>query len=500
MSEGPTDPQLQSKVARGVAWSGASQAFIALADLVSHALVLAMWVPFRDYGIASMAVTLYAILDSAADLGVTSAIIQRDDHTPEKISTVFWFNVLISGGLFLALLIAGPLYGHFQGHPVVGWLLIVYGGKLLFQNVYAIPFAMLKKGLRFDEIAKARAVAHLGESIARVAFAAAGYTIWCFTLAALTRVFLFGVFMQLRHPFIPRLVFRPREVIDYLRFGVRSGASQILYQTYVNLDYVVVGHTFGAAPLGIYKLAYEIVLEPVRSITNVVADVAFPTFSRLRHERHLIVDQLIRFTRLNLVTVLPFLVIIALLVGDLLQVFAGTKTPAELEMVADCTRVLCFVGILRALGFLGPPLLDGLGRPELTLRYMVIAAVTLPLFFVLGAQLLGDRFGVASVAIAWAIGYPVAFSVLGYLVIRTTHMPLREYLRAGSGLVTCAAAGLAVGIGMHVVAASCSAPTRIALVGGSAIGVMIALFVFWQGITPKSIRTSMKPAVPASPP
>ena len=64
----------------------------------------------------------------------------------------------------MVLLVLGPLYGWLQDKPVVGWLLIAYGGKLLFQNVYAIPFALLRKELRFAEIAKARVVAHVAES------------------------------------------------------------------------------------------------------------------------------------------------------------------------------------------------------------------------------------------------------------------------------------------------------------------------------------------------
>src|SRR5690606_5398994 len=131
-------PRLSTKVARGVAWSAAAQAIIAVGDIVSMMLVMALWVPVEHWGIAALAFPFYTLLDTAADLGVTSSLIQRDDHTPERISTVFWFNMIISSGLFVLLLGLGPLYGWVVGHSVVGWLLVAYGGKLIFQNVYAI--------------------------------------------------------------------------------------------------------------------------------------------------------------------------------------------------------------------------------------------------------------------------------------------------------------------------------------------------------------------------
>jgi O-antigen/teichoic acid export membrane protein len=487
-------PRLTTKINRGVAWAAAAQAIIAIADLVSQVVVVALFVSSDDLGIAAGATAFYVLLDTAADFGVTSALIQRDDHTPEAVSTVFWFNVLVSTGLFVLLLGVGPLYGRFQGRPVVGWLLVAYGGKLVFQNVYAIPFAMLRRELRYAEIAKARTAAHLAESVARIAFAALGYTIWCWTLAALVRSFVFGVIMQLRHRFVPRLVFQPREVLPYVRFGLRTAASQILYRLYTNLDYAVVLRMFGERANGIYTLAAFIVLEPVRTISNVVIDVAFPAFARLRGDRDGLVAQLVQFTRLNLIAVLPFVVLILLVIPEFLRVFysGGKWTAEELALCADASRILCIVGVLRALAFLGPPLLDGIGRPELTLRYMVVATVAVPAMFVIGGLVLGGRIDFLSVAVAWAAGYPLAFAVLAYLVVRSIDLPVGPYLRASGGIFGCCAGGAAGGLVVAWALSGASDAVRMVAVGFTALGATAALLAAWQGITPRSIAAALR--------
>lgn len=491
MADGPT---LSTKVNRGVAWAAGSQAVIAISDLVSQMIVVALFVSDADFGIASAAVAFFVMLDTAADLGVTSSLIQLDDHTPERVSTVFWLNLLVSGGLFLLLLVLGPLYGWLQREPTIGVLLIAYGGKLVFQNVYAIPFALLRKELRFAEIAKARTVAHLCESVARVAFAAMGWTIWCFVLAPLVRAVVFGVIMQLRHPFLPRLVFKPREVVAYVRFGLRSAASQVLYQLYTNLDYAVVMYFFGKRANGIYALAYFLVLEPVKTIANVVIDVAFPTFARLRDDRDGLIRQFIQLTRLNLLAVLPFVILILLVVPDFLETFysGGKWSEADLALCAEAARILCVVGLLRALGFLGPPLLDGIGRPERTLRYMVVAAIVVPGAFVLGAQLLGAQLGILSVAIAWAVGYPIAFVALSYLVSRSIDLPLVDYARGAWGIVGCCLAGFAAGLAVLLVLPAVAPFARMVVVGGVALGVTFALVATWQKITPRSIAAAIR--------
>lgn len=487
-----------------MAWAAGAQAIIAVADIISFMLVTVFWVSGDQLGVIGAVIPFYTALDYIADLGVSSALIQHDDHTPDRVSTVFWINLMISAGLFVILLGVGPLYAWFQHTPAMAWLLIVYGAKLLIQNMYAIPFAMLRKELRFQEVAKARIVAHLGESVGRVVFAYLGAGYWCFTYATLTRAFLFGIVMQARHPFIPKLVFKPREVISYIKFGARTAASNVLYQVYTSSDAPVVYHYFGAEAAGIYTLADQFILEPVKTIANVVIDVAYPTFAKLRADKRAVAAQLIKFTRLNLLAVLPYTIILLLISPEILNLFwlgHTTKTeghewtwsPANVELCVDAIRLLCVMGFFRSLGFLGPPVLDGTGNPQLTLRYMIVALVAVPSSFVIGAKLLGPSIGFLSVAAAWAIGYPIAFAVLAYLVIHTIKLPVKEYLRASWGIIASCGIGCGVGFAVDLVLVpDASDLVRLVAIGGSALATMGVLLTVWQGLTPRGISASLK--------
>jgi O-antigen/teichoic acid export membrane protein len=305
---------------------------------------------------------------------------------------------------------------------------------------------------------------------------------------------VFAVLMMAIHPYWPKLVFRPREVMPYLRFGLRSAGSQLLYYVYTNLDYPIVGYYFGAAANGVYALAYWVVLEAVKTIANVVIDVAFPTFARLRDDRRGLIREFIKLTRLNLIAVLPFVVLILLVVPEFLRIaYGGGKWDAgQLAVCADASRILCAVGLLRALGFIGPPLLDGIGRPGLTLRYMAFAAIVVPGFFVLCSELFGDQIGLLSVAVGWAVGYPIAFVVLSYLVVRAIDLPVGDYLRGSWTIVACAAGGLAVGLVASLAMRGAGDVARMVVVGGSGLVVTFALLAVWQKITPRSVARAIR--------
>jgi O-antigen/teichoic acid export membrane protein len=238
----------------------------------------------------------------------------------------------------------------------------------------------------------------------------------------------------------------------------------------------------------------------VKTIANVVIDVAFPTFAKLRSDTRALTTQLIKFTRLNLMAVLPYTILILLIAPEILNLFwlgRGTGdvkwTQANVDLCAKAVRLLCVMGFFRSLGFLGPPLLDGVGRPNLTLRYMVVATVAVPSSFLIGANLLGPSIGFLSVAAAWAIGYPIAFAVLAYLVVHTIKLPIGTYLRQTWGIVACCAVGCGVGLAVdYLVVPHAGDVVRLVAIGGSALAAMAFLLATWQKITPRSIAASMK--------
>ncbi|HUH02530.1 MAG TPA: oligosaccharide flippase family protein, partial [Kofleriaceae bacterium] len=155
------DSAISAAVGRGLVWLGVGRGVISALDLISIVIVLAFWISPADYGVAMLAASLFAVLDLAADLGLSAAVIQRDDHTPERVSTVFWINLGLTLVIFGALCLLAPLLGDLQGEPAVGLILIAYGGKIMLHNIFFVPQALMKRELRFKELSVIRMAANL---------------------------------------------------------------------------------------------------------------------------------------------------------------------------------------------------------------------------------------------------------------------------------------------------------------------------------------------------
>jgi hypothetical protein len=94
---------------------------------------------------------------------------------------------------------------------------------------------------------------------------------------------------------------------------------------------------------------------------------------------------------------------------------------------------------------------------------------------VLGAVLLGESLDYLSIAVAWAVGYPIAFAILVVLAVTTLRWSSWRYLRAVAGVAVCMiVAGLAAAILHHFLV---GVPAGVRLVTVCAVVVLVAGFL-----------------------
>lgn len=483
----------QVRVNQSLAWVGSASAAMGVIDVATKAVLLALWISPEEYGVATLALAAIPILDLATELGLPGAMVQQGDHTPARLSTVFWLNLALSLVIIAAIFfaVAPGLARHYEA-PIVGWMLQAHCVKLLLQNLYMMPGALMLRELRFREFSLVRFLASVGENLALLLMAPF-FGIWCFIAGSIARVLVTTAGVQYFQPWRPRLLFDWPATRDAVSFGLKTSTSRMLFFVYTGLDFYIVGHFFGRAALGLYKAAADLTLDPARIISTVVVSVAFPAFARAQARPATLAEQFLKLSRLSFIIVSGFLVVVVPAAPDLLLLLDERWTGA-----AVAVRVLAIAALLRALSAVVPPLLDGVGRPGLTLTYMAVAAVTMPLWFVVAALAFGGWLGYASVAWAWVIGYPVAFAVLLRFALAHLGLGVGRYLGSMVRLVLWTGLAIAAGtlarVGMGEVVEWALA--RALVTGAVAAAVYLAALVLAEGITPKTVAASLRPPPP----
>lgn len=473
-------------VSRAVAWVGAASSVIAVLDAIALGVMLAFWVTREDFGEASLAVTLFYFLDLATEAGLSSVLIQRAELDDKMISSVFWLNAMVSTVLFGAMFGIAPLVAWLQSNRTVGLMLIVYATKLVYQNVYFVPNALLRRELRFKELSIIRTIANFGDLGGRVGFAAAGEPVWCFVAGPLIRIAITGIGMQIARPWRPQLVFDRARSLEWLKYGAKTTSSQWLQHAYNNLGYQVVGYYFGTALTGTFRAAYELVLYPVNLVSNIVTQVAFPAFSRLHLDRKALAAQFMRFSRQNLAMTLPILVLLCVAASDVLAVLFPKYTDA-----ATITRMLCLVGVLRAVDCLYLPLLDAAGVPGRNVLIAGVAAVVLLGADIVFSAALADRFGLVAVALGRIIGYPTVIALHAYLALQQLKLRARDYVKDFVGILACGLIAAVPGVLIEAFV-DVRPGVRLPIVAAATLVTIGAALHYLQGLGPKAIVAALK--------
>jgi teichuronic acid exporter len=468
--------ELHGQIRRGIAWVGLASAAVGALDAVTTVLCLWLWVSPTELGTATIASALCPVLERLATLGLGAAAV-RGEPDRRTLSSIAWLALAASlGVLALAVAGAGLIGGAFT--PIVGSLVIGYAAKLVVQNAYLVPEALLRQELRFRALATVRIAAMIADSIAKLAAAYAGahgfpeLRIWCFVIGPCANALVTAIGLLRYRPWWPALVFDARAARAAVRFGIQVSSGELLYFLYTSTDYLVIGRVFGDAAVGAYRLAYELVLDVVRLVSMVTGEVAFAAFARLAGDRGAAGALLVRLTRQNLVTIAPILIVIGVCADDWLALlYPGLGSTAGSSLAGSAgaaARILCAVGALRAASFVLPPMLAGLGRARDALLYNVVAAIVLPVAFVLAAVGWPER-GYVVVAWAWALAYPCAFAVVLARALACTGVTLARYAAGIAPVIACAAVAATAAIAIRAVAPDVAIERVLAVVAATLV-------------------------------
>jgi O-antigen/teichoic acid export membrane protein len=385
-------------LARSFFWLGSASLFARVVDLGAIALVLG-FVGAEEVGAASVVWTVITLSEPFAGLGANWALLMSPRTGRRLTNDALWLSI-VGGVLVTALVVlCSPVLASFLGGIQFATLIAAGAAKLLPASVATVAQQRLARALRHREIAAASAAATLLSALTRVVFAVCGAGAWSFVLAnvayssALLASFWFVAPFALRRP--PTL----RRMHALCVEGMPSTLSYALLQWARNIDYVFVAALLGVGPLGIYRVAFDLAMEPLVAIGDVVAKSATPTLRLLARSGERLSATFAYSVRLTLLSVAPLAVITFLFAPTLLEY----AKDASFVTAAPVARVLIIAALLRVILGLYTPLAQALGRPGLALRTSAELLVALAIALPVCLLTLGQTFSLASAGVAWCL-------------------------------------------------------------------------------------------------
>jgi O-antigen/teichoic acid export membrane protein len=435
VAEPPLDHKRQ--LARGMLWMGSATLVAKVVDTAAIVIVLG-FLSREQLGLATLATSVIAFLESLNALGIGMALIQRRELSQAEKASAHWYSILVGLALTALAALGAPLFARLYSAPELTLMTQVGAIKLLFVGMATAPIALLSRDLRFREVGLISTGATVLTSAVTIVLAASGAGAWAPVLANTAH----GLFQLLGAcvliPFFPR----PRLSFALLRPLIRAGmhlaGGSLLSQVTRNLDYFIVGRFGGIGTLGTYRIAFDLAMAPMQVVLNVIGRSALPVYSRLATQ---LPELLLAFgwtvRSLWMLGLAPILLVF--LEGErLFELLAKTPEPHTLTVL----RCLCVAALLRAASYPFPQVLTAIGHTRRALMEAlsstVLIALSMTAWVAFGSGPVAVRVG-----IAWFVAYVLQLGVdllltrnllpgIGGALLRALPVPLGIALLVGS--------------------------------------------------------------------
>jgi O-antigen/teichoic acid export membrane protein len=406
---------LRRQAISGVKWTSSSTVFITIFEFVKLTILARLLMPI-DFGLMGMLMVFIGFAQTFADLGISNAIIHKQEASKEQLSSLYWLNIIISLILFVLLLWASQFVADYYREPRLKEMMLFVA--LVFPiTAIGQQFQILyQKELNFKIIAYIEIWTSVISGMAAIYLAYHGQgvysLIWSQLITAAVKSFALAVMGWKR--FRPSLVFKLNAIKGFLNFGLYQMGSRSVNYFSANVDYLFIGRYLGADLLGIYTLAYKLVVVPLVKITPNLTRVAFPVFSKKQNDDVALNRGYLEVIKVLAVAIFPVLIGIAVTAPVFIPVIYGIKWTQAIPLI----QILAVVGIVKALGTPTGSILLAKGHANISFYYNLSMAILNSVAFWFAAQ-------ISVVYVSWCwFGLSLFYFVVGrellYKVIRLT--------------------------------------------------------------------------------
>ncbi len=354
-------------------WLFGSTCFAALLQVLQLA-VLARKLEAHELGLLAIINAILAVATVLQDMGMSSYIVHRQEITRREQSTIYWVNVSLSfcTGLIM-LAIAWPVAWFYHLPELTALIMLtslnflVLGHLSQYQAHYVktkrmVTLAKIEMGTKL--FAFLCTVVMLYFTSLTVAAAILGLFINAFT--RILCMIYFG-----EKSWRPTWEFDGKTFVSAVRYGIYQLGSQTINQLRTQADALIVGKVMGAEMLGIYSLAKELILQPLKLVSPVINRLALPRFAEKQHDP----EQLKKLFLKGTFVIMLFSSAMYLAIGILSPVIVRVLYGASHEQVYHLIPLMLLFGMLRPMGGLTGAISQANGRTNVEFYWNIVASL-----------------------------------------------------------------------------------------------------------------------------
>lgn len=384
---------LTQKTIGGVKWSGVSQ-FVRVSAQVVTSIILARLLLPEDFGLLGMAVVFIGLVAIFNDMGIGSAIVQKQDFNQKNLSSIFWFNLFIGFLAMFIIILAAPLIARFYGQNSLFLIISVMSLSFLFTSLSMVQNSLLIKNLKFKKLALLELTSTISASIIGIILAYLGCGVWSLVWQNVSMTLIYAALVWVTEHWIPEIYFNWKDIKDIIGFSSNLSGFNLLNYFSRNADYLLIGKFLGATALGYYTLAYMMILFPLSNVSSVLSKVMFPVLSQIQNDNSTFRFFYLKSTKYIAFVSFPLMFGLFAVADEFILIIFGTKWVPVIFL----TKVLSIVGLIQSIGTTVGPIYLAKGKTDWMFRWGIFSSI-----IAVNAIFIGLKWGINGVAMCYVL-------------------------------------------------------------------------------------------------
>ena len=364
------EQSLKNKTVKGVGWS-AADAFLGQGVSFIVGLVLARLLSPDEYGLIGIVTIFTTVMLGIVDSGFSNSLIRKKNVTEEDYSTLFFFNLAVSIGLFTLLFLGAPWIAEFFARPQLLSLVRVMGMLLIIQALSIVQNTILTRRIDFKTKTKASVISAIISGVIGIAMAYTGFGVWSLVGQQLSRQLFYTGCLWVFNKWWPKIQFSIESLRYMWGFGWKLLVSGLLDNIWKELYQVVVGKYYSPAMLGQYTRSKEYAKIFSSNLTSIVQRVSFPVLSQVQDDKERMVSAYRRVIKTTMFVTAVIMISMGAVAEPLIYCLIGPQW----HIAATFLPLICISMSLYPLHAINLNMLQVQGRTDIFLYLEIIKKI-----------------------------------------------------------------------------------------------------------------------------
>lgn len=290
---------LAQKIRIGIKFSLFEKVITLLLGLIQLFIVV-RFISEREIGLMALVNTILIFANQLFELGIGNSILHRQDTTQEQLSSIYWWQIILSVITFFILLLIATPFSRLYEASELKWMLYILSFTVIINSLGQSFSAILYRDLHFVILSKMRILVTISGFITVVLFALLGFGIWALILGHLIKSILQSLLLnyQGRKVFSPNFYFNFKEIRPHISFGLYQTGESFVTLLIRQLDTLIIGKFLGSEVLGIYDIIKQLLAKVFRLVNSIITSILLPVFARFQNDEGKVSNLYLRQIRL----------------------------------------------------------------------------------------------------------------------------------------------------------------------------------------------------------